>query len=194
MIIGLTGGIATGKSTVSKYLKELSYNVIDTDKIAKDITTKKDVLDDLRDYFGDSVFKDNILNRKKLRSIVFNDNEKLKKLNSITHSKILDHIRVEMKKCSKESISFVDIPLLYEVGFENETDYVVVVSCSIDTEINRIINRDSISAEDAKSMIKAQMPLEEKLKKADYIINNDGSLEELKENTNKILTKLKESV
>ena len=184
MVLGLTGGIATGKSTVAKIIQR-NYNVkiIDVDEVSKKIMKQKSILNKLINSFGKNIIENGELDRKKMREIVFNDDQKRENLNRITHTAILeeiDRIIEEYKKVGNEII-IVDMPLLFEVGYAKKVDKVVLVYCEIEIEILRLMKREGISKENALKMIKAQMNLEEKKKLSDVIIYNNKNLEELEE-------------
>lgn len=182
MIIGLTGGIATGKSTVAKFLKELNIEVIDSDKIAHKILTYQDTINEIKNQFGNIVInKDGNINRKKLGEIVFDDLNKLKKLESITHHKIFDVIDKKIEEHKNNKIIVLDAPLLFETSLDNKVDETWVVYTDKKTQIKRLKKRDGLDKENALKRIKAQMPLEEKIKKADIVIDNTGTIEELKQ-------------
>ncbi len=184
MVLGLTGGIATGKSTVAKIIQR-NYNVkiIDVDEVSKKIMKQKSILNKLINSFGKNIIENGELDRKKMREIVFNDDQKRENLNRITHTAILeeiDRIIEEYKKVGNEII-IVDMPLLFEAGYAKKVDKVVLVYCEIEIEILRLMKREGISKENALKMIKAQMNLEEKKKLSDVIIYNNKNLEELEE-------------
>jgi len=127
MIIGLTGGIASGKSTVSKYLAEKGFKVYDADKIAKDISEKKLVQEEIIATFGDKILEENRnIDRKKLKEIVFEDKEKLKQLNAIIHPKVIDFYK-KLKEKNTDEIIIFDVPLLFESGIEKFCDKILAV-------------------------------------------------------------------
>lgn len=197
-VIGLTGGIATGKSTVSKYLTEKSYPVIDADKIARNVVrigqpSYKNIIDN----FGTSILKKNgEINRRKLGDIVFNDVNKLKTLNEITHPFIFEDILKEVEELkNNESIIFIDIPLLIEnldkiKNYRINIDEIWLIYSSRDKQIKRIIRRDGIDRKGAIKRIDAQLSLEYKKKKADKIIINNTTTKKLKEQIDKLLDNL----
>jgi len=190
MIIGLTGGIASGKSTVSKYLTEKGFKVYDADKIAKDISEKKIVQEEIILNFGDKILtEDGKVDRKKLKEIVFADKDKLKKLNAIIHPKVIDFYRELKEKNTDETIIF-DVPLLFEIGIDKFCDKILVVISDYDIQLNRIIERDNIDKELASKIIKSQISNEERIKKADIVIENNTSLEELYEKVERFCEKI----
>ena len=179
MIIGLTGGIASGKSTVSKYLAEKGFKVYDADKIAKDISEKKSVQEEIILTFGDKILDENKnVDRKKLKEIVFEDKEKLKQLNAIIHPKVIDFYK-KLKEKNTDEIIIFDVPLLFESGIEKFCDKILVVISDYEIQLNRIVERDKIDRDLAEKIIKSQLSNEERIKKTDVVIENNSSLEDL---------------
>ena len=179
MIIGLTGGIASGKSTVSKYLAEKGFEVYDADKIAKDISEKKSVQEEIILTFGNKILdKNGNIDRKKLKEIVFENKEKLKQLNAIIHPKVIDFYK-ELKEKNTDEIIIFDVPLLFESGIDKFCDKILVVISDYEIQLNRIVERDKIDRELAEKIIKSQLSNEERIKKADVVIENNSSLEDL---------------
>ena len=179
MIIGLTGGIASGKSTVSKYLVEKGFKVYDADKIAKDISGKKSVQEEIILTFGNEILDENgNVDRKKLKEIVFEDKEKLKQLNAIIHPKVIDFYK-ELKEQNTDKIIIFDVPLLFESGIDKFCDKILVVISDYKIQLNRIVERDKIDRDLAEKIIKSQLSNEERIKKADVVIENNSSLEDL---------------
>ena len=179
MIIGLTGGIASGKSTVSKYLAEKGFKVYDADKIAKDISEKKLVQEEIILTFGDKILdKNGNVDRKKIKEIVFENKEKLKQLNAIIHPKVIDFYK-KLKEQNTDKIIIFDVPLLFESGIDKFCDKILVVISDYEIQLNRIVERDKIDRELAEKIIKSQLSNEERIKKADVVIENNSSLEDL---------------
>ena len=179
MIVGLTGGIASGKSTVSKYLAEKGFKVYDADKIAKDISEKKLVQEEIILNFGDKILtEDGKVDRKKLKEIVFADKDKLKKLNAIIHPKVIDFYK-ELKEQNTDKIIIFDVPLLFESGIDKFCDKILVVISDYKIQLNRIFEIDKIDRDLAEKIIKSQLSNEERIKKADVVIENNSSLEDL---------------
>ena len=190
LIIGLTGGIATGKSTVSKTLQDLNITVIDADKIAHNVLKREDVKQQIVNKFSHSVLDpDGNINRKKLGQIVFDDKKKLKELEEITHPKILDIIKGKIDNYDKQELIVLDAPLLFETSLDDIVDESWVVYTSQETQIKRLKNRDGLNREEALKRIEAQMPLAKKKQKADILIENEGSIKELKDKINKLVEK-----
>jgi len=179
MIIGLTGGIASGKSTVSKYLAEKGFKVYDADRIAKNISEKKSVQEEIILTFGNEILDENgNVDRKKLKEIVFENKEKLKQLNAIIHPKVIDFYK-ELKEQNTDKIIIFDVPLLFESGIDKLCDKILVVISDYEIQLNRIVERDKIDRELAEKIIKSQLSNEERIKKADVVIENNSSLEDL---------------
>ena len=188
IILGLTGSIGCGKSSLSNILKDNNINIIDADLISRKIFEDK--------HFGDSIKnKDGSLNRKALGNIVFNDDNKLVELNNLTHPKIKEKVLKEIEKIKlyNKDIVVIDAPLLIEGGYLEIVDKVVVITCNEDIQIKRIQQRDNCSKEEALSRISSQMSQKDKVKYADYVLDNSGDLKELKEKTHEFLLYMKEN-
>lgn len=196
MVIGLTGGIGTGKSTVSQILREKGYKVIDLDVISHEVITFPQVIEKIAENFGKEVLeKDNFGNyavsRKKLGKVIFKNKEKRLALNAIMHPEILRFMREKILESKEESgIIFVEIQLLFEVQWEKEFDYILLVSANMDTQIQRVLKRDNRTHEEALNIINSQMSLDEKKKRSDFIIENDGNIQNLEEKVDKFLKEI----
>ena len=180
-VIGLTGSIATGKSQVSNYLRDKGIKVVDADLIARDLVDIPIVKDEIKKAFGENIYVNENLDRKKLAEIVFNNDKKRNILNDIMHPHIYKIILDEIRN-SKE-IVFVDIPLLFENEKVNEKfglsfDEIWFVYVDREKQIERLMKRDGISRDYAEKKINSQISVEEKRKKSDVIIDNSGTLEE----------------
>ena len=180
-VIGLTGSIATGKSQVSNYLRDKGIKVVDADLIARDLVDIPIVKDEIKKAFGENIYVNENLDRKKLAEIVFNNDKKRNILNDIMHPHIYKIILDEIRN-SKE-IVFVDIPLLFENEKVNEKfglkfDEIWLVYVDREKQIERLMKRDGISRDYAEKKINSQISVEEKRKKSDVIIDNSGTLEE----------------
>ena len=198
MVIGLTGGIGTGKSTVSQILRKKKFPVIDLDTISHEVIKIPKVIEKIVENFGKEVLensgnfenKNNAIqiSREKLGKIIFENKEKRLLLNSIMHPEILHTMREQISKYKKNNkIIFVEIQLLFEVQWEKEFDYILLISAKKNTQIRRILERDKRSENDALNIINSQLPLDEKKKRSDFVIENDGNIEELKEKIDKFL-------
>lgn len=181
--IGLTGGIASGKSTVSAYLSHKGIPIVDADKIARALAEKAGPIwrAYVNRYGEDVVNADGTLNRAKLGALIFSSPKELQWVNETTHPLIrvacLERVKQLEKNGSK--VVILDIPLLFETSWQKYMDESWLVSIPRELQIFRIMHRDGLSAEDAENRIKAQMPLEEKRRLADRIIDNGGSLDDL---------------
>ncbi|WP_075703625.1 dephospho-CoA kinase [Oenococcus oeni] len=183
--IGLTGGTGSGKTTVSNIFRELGYTIIDADQIAREVVMPgRPELEEIKNAFGLPIMKGASLNRKELGKIVFSDPEALKTLNSITHPSIRQLMQMQMEFFENEGrikTLILDIPLLYEGGWQNQLDSVIVVDADKKTRLRRLIMRDHISEQQAINRIAAQMPLEEKVDRADFVVDNSRDKASLKE-------------
>lgn len=183
LIIGLTGGIVSGKTTVADMFRELGADIIDADIIAREVVRPKEkAWEKIVKHFGVGILRENQeINRKKLGNIVFSDKNKLKLLNQITHPEITELIKKKLENIinnnNRNNVCIVDVPLLFETGFENMMNKIIVVYLDPKKQINRLMKRNNLTREDALKRIKTQIPIEEKVKMADYIIDNSNSLE-----------------
>jgi dephospho-CoA kinase len=189
-IIGLTGGIASGKSTVTRTLLDLGAIIIDSDELAHNIMKPyKPAWKDIVKIFGTEILNpDETINRDRLGQIVFNDPDKLRELNQITHWRIAERYKEDLRLIRKEkpeAIVVMEIPLLYETHAERICDEVWVVWVDRETQMERLMQRDGISREDAIKRIEAQMDLDEKARLADVVIDNRHSIEETNETATK---------
>lgn len=184
MVIGLTGGIATGKSTISSILKELGAYIVDADIIARSVVQKGEkAYNEIVQHFGRKILMPNgEINRKKLGHIVFSDSEKLKLLNQITHPEIIGRIKdkVEEYKDIGAKVIVIDAAILIEVGLEWYCDSIWLVSVDKETQIRRLMERDKFAYSDALNRINSQYANEKKSQFADVIIDNNEPIEEVK--------------
>ncbi len=193
-IIGLTGGIATGKSTVSTMFRQANIPVIDADSIAKSLLDKNtNVYDELLEMFGNSILStDTNINRNKLANKIFHDEEARQKVNSIVHPKVKTIMQKEIDHYDNLEIPWVviDVPLLFETDFYKLADVTVLVYARQKDQIERLMLRDSIDQTYAKQKIKTQFPLKKKKELADYVIDNSKSILETKKAFERLLKKL----
>lgn len=193
MIVGLTGGIASGKSTVSNLFRKYGIEIVDADKVAKEVSEKKESIEKISNIFGKDILdSDGKIVREKLREKAFKNRELLQELNKIIHPQVMEYFKRKKEENSKDEILIFDIPLLYEAKMEYLCDKIIVVGVDVQKQIRRVVARDGSSKELAKKIISNQMPLDEKIKKADIVIMNDGTLDELEEKVMKIYRELKE--
>lgn len=183
--IGITGGISTGKSTFVDCLRELlpGATFFDADEATHVLLNRAQVQKQIRSEFGEKVFSARgDLNRTKLRAIVFADATRKRALERILHPRIRRQWRTEAKSHrNSPKLFFADIPLLYETGGESLCDKVVVLACSLKVQLARLRKRMSITNAEAKQMINSQMPLEEKIRRADHVVWNNGGRNALME-------------
>lgn len=191
-IIGLTGGIASGKTTVSDYLKARGYTVLDADAYSRKTTAKNGpAIPAIKQAFGDDIVNTSgELDRKKLGSIIFNDADKRRELNEIVHPLIREMMNSDEQKFIKEGHVFLDIPLLFENGLNERCDFVVTVFVDRDTQIKRLTARNDLTVEEAEARINSQMPLTEKVRMSEYHLDNNGNLEELYEQIDRFTEEL----
>jgi len=195
IIAGLTGSVGTGKSTVANFFKELGAYIIDWDELAREVVHPHlEAWEEIVGVFGKDILNEDLtLNRQKLADMVFPDKEKVAKLNQIVHPQVFKEdarITNEIKSLDPDALILKDIPLLTEEARPLFVDKIIVVAASEQTQIGRLEER-GMSREDAQNRIKSQLPLEEKIKFADFVINNDGSLEETKKQVEEVYSLLK---
>lgn len=186
MNIGLTGGIASGKSTVSAMLTELGAALVDADRIAREVVEPGTAeLSEIARAFGEDVLhEDGTLNRKRLGAIVFADAAQRKRLEQIVHPAIRRIMRqrmAELEKADPKRLVVVDVPLLFESGLQGMFERVMLVYVPPDVQLKRLMARDDLTREQALDRIGAQMPMERKRELADIIIDNSGSKDETRE-------------
>ena len=196
LIVGLTGGIATGKSTVAAMFEKMGIRRIDADSLAREaVESGTAALQEIARTFGSAVIDDQgRLDRKKMAEIVFNDAGKRKQLEGIIHPRVrlLLEEKLAAARRAGDCLVLVEVPLLYETNFQRFVDKVIVVRVSEQQQLMRLRQRDGLSLAEAKRRIAAQMPLEEKAALADYVIDNDGTLAETEKQARQILGRLLE--
>ena len=191
LIIGITGSIACGKSLVSNYLQEKGYTIIDADKIGHMALENDEVKKQLVNKFGKSILKDNEVNRVTLGKLVFENNENLIELNNIIHPQIRKNISEQIKVHKNEKLVFVDFPLFFEAKFDDLVEKIIVISLDEKIQLERLMNRNSLSKEEALQRIKSQIPVREKEKLGDYVVDNSFTQENTYNQVDRILEKLK---
>ena len=191
MIIGITGSIACGKSTVSNYLKSKGYIVIDADKIGHEALDDDYVKEKLILAFGNEILEDNKINRQKLGELVFGNSSNLNVLNSIIHPEIRKKILEKIDKNNDKELIFIDVALLFEAKFDDLVDKIIVVYVDENTQLTRLMKRNSISKKEALSRIVSQMSPLEKAKLGDYTVNNNLDVINTYEQVDKVLSELK---
>lgn len=197
-VIGLTGGIGAGKSTVSDYLLDKGFTVIDADKIARSMTEKgSETLQALTEAFGEDIlFTDGCLDRKKLAAIVFSDEKKRLVLEELTTKKVVQIIEEKITGLQEEGYEapvFIDAPLLFESGADKLCDAVWLVDASIDIRIRRVMARDDVTSEEVKRRILNQMSSSEKIARSTDIIDNSKGKEALYEQVERLIERYAET-
>lgn len=187
LVIGLTGGIGSGKSTALRVFKRLGAHVIDADRLARKVVAPgKQANREIRQRFGSSVFhKNGCLDRKKLARKVFNDKKALRSLNAIIHPRVKEmeeELISAIGKKHKNAIVVVDAPMMIEAGFHRAKELLVVMDCSEENQIKRVLKSGKFTLSQAMSRIKAQMPTAKKKKFADYLIENNGTIHDCRKN------------
>ncbi|HCY8169690.1 TPA: dephospho-CoA kinase [Staphylococcus aureus] len=188
--IGLTGGIASGKSTVSELLSVFGFKVVDADKAAREAVKKGSKgLAQVREVFGDEAIDENgEMNRRYMGDLVFNHPEKRLELNAIIHPIVRDIMEEEKQEYLKQGYNVImDIPLLFENELENTVDEVWVVYTSESIQMDRLMQRNNLSLEDAKARVYSQISIDKKSRMADHVIDNLGDKLELKQNLERLL-------
>jgi dephospho-CoA kinase len=197
MIIGITGSIGTGKSTVSNYLISKGYSVVDADKISKGAyNIGSNGYKAILEVFGVEILNSNgEVDRKKIKKIVFDNSNMLQRLNMAIHPIIINEIEKEIEiLLESQNVVFLDAPLLIETELHKKVDKIIVVGCDKNEQINRIIKRDKITADMAISIINSQMSIDEKLKFADYIVYNNSTIENLYSQVDEIILEIKKEI
>jgi len=196
VIAGLTGGIATGKSTVANIMAEAGAHVIDADRIAKDVVKKGlPAWKEITEYFGKEILgSDGEIDRERLGDVVFGSKDKLEALNKIVHPRVFEEMAREMeevKQRAPDSIVILDIPLLIETGLHKLLSNVILVYAPERIQLARLMARDNIPKEAALKRIRSQMPMEQKKAFANYIIDNSSEIEHTRIMTLEVLERLK---
>jgi dephospho-CoA kinase len=199
LIVGLTGGVASGKTTVCQVLKEEGAYVIDADRIARELVQPlAPAWRKLVRAFGKEILReDGSIHRKKLADKVFADLRQRKLLNQILHPRIRKEMEQKAKEIGQkdpEAIVVIDAPLLVELGDHRWMDKLMVVTSTQKQQIKRLEERDGVSREEALRMLASQMPVKDKVKLADFVIRNEGSLQKTKKKTREIFQELKKGL
>ena len=177
-IIGVTGGIACGKSTVSNELSKYGAKIINADKMAHwQLSPGGEIYEAYIEHFGKGILNDEgLIDRRKVAGIVFNNKDELQWINEVAHPILLRHVRERLSKYQSEGVTLVilDVPLLFESGWDRECDEVWVVHLKHARQVNRLMERNNLTLEEAEDRIKAQIPSKERRKRADVVIDNNG--------------------
>ena len=189
-VLGLTGGIGSGKSTVSQMFAEYGAEVVDADQIAREVVAPgQPALQAIKEAFGAAVIRpDGRLDRGRLGGLIFRDPASRARLNTITHPRIQERLQQEVEvRRPRNGILILDIPLLYETGRGDMVEAVIVVWVDRVTQLRRLIDRAGLTANEAAQRLAAQMSLDEKRSRADYVIDNTGSLETTRQQVQEIV-------
>lgn len=192
-IIGITGGIASGKSSVSQYLKELGFTIVDADVASRAVVEpgEEAYLQVVKAFGEDLILSDGSIDRAKLGSIIFHDQEKRLLLNSIVHPAVRNWMRVETEKAlatGAETV-FMDIPLLFESKLTFMVEKTLLIYVDESVQLERLMNRNTLTKPDALARIRSQMPLKDKKALADAVVDNNGDIEETKKQVDEVLKK-----
>jgi len=196
LVLGVTGGIASGKTTVAHMLAELGAPIIDFDLLAREVVVPgQPAFQEIVAYFGKGVVgEDGRLDRKRLSGIVFQNPDQRRILEGMTHPRILEAFRDRIRQLAQEDPGAVVqavVPLLFEVGLDPLVHKILVVYVSPDIQIQRLMRRDGISREEARRILDAQMPIDEKAARADFVIRNEGDVEETRKQVTALWKRLK---
>ena len=196
LIVGLTGGVASGKSTVSNILREEGAYLIDADQIARDLVQPHTpVWRELIKTFGKDILQqDGSIHRKRLATIVFSDREKRDQLNQLLHPRIQEEMQRRVRAIGQsdpDAIVVIDAALLVETGAHRDMDQLIVVQATEAQQVERLRGREGMDLEEAKRIVSAQMPLGEKLKVADFVIGNEGAIEETRRKAKEVFQELR---
>ncbi|MGO8989382.1 MAG: dephospho-CoA kinase [bacterium] len=196
LIVGLTGGVASGKTAVSQVLREEGAYIIDADQIARELVQPhKPAWNEIIRAFGKEILQeDRSVDRKELADKIFADPEQRKVLNQILHPRIKEEIARRAREIGQknpEAIVVIDAPLLVELGMHHNVDRLIVVTSTQTQQMERLKKRDGRSPEEALRLLSSQMPVEEKEKLADFVVRNEGSLEEMKKRAKEVFKELK---
>jgi len=198
LLVGLTGGVASGKSIVAQMLVELGAHLIDTDQLARKVVEPdRPAWRDIVARWGEGILnEDRSINRGKLAQIIFSNPKARKELEGMTHPRIDEEVKRLVEELeyadNGRGIIIIDIPLLYEVNWQDKVDLVMVVYADEDTQIERLLKRRGMTREEAQARLNSQIPLSEKVKYADFVIDNSGPMQRTKDQVKEIFGKLVE--
>lgn len=194
-VFGITGGIGSGKSRVAALLRERGVPIVDADELAREVVAPGSPgLAEIAEEFGAGVLApDGTLDRKRLAALVFSNETARNRLNAITHPKVRALSRARFAELARQGASLAgyDVPLLFEAGLEAALRPIVVVAASEATQVARVMARDGATEAEARARIAAQLPMAEKRQRADYVLENDGSLEALAEQVDRLVAELR---
>lgn len=190
-VIGITGGIASGKSSVSAYIRELGFTIVDADIVSREVVQPGEdaYLKIIEEFGNDILLDDETIDRAKLGSLIFHNEEKRLKLNAIVHPAVRKRMKEQTEAAIQrgETSVFMDIPLLFESKLTHMVDKTLLIYVDKDTQVERLMQRNNLTIHEALARIQSQMPLDEKRQLADAFVDNNGDLEETKKQVHKIL-------
>ncbi len=190
IIIGVTGGIGSGKSIVCKFMSIHNIPVYDADKEAKNLNDNSSIIKSkLIERFGNNIYTNEVLNKKKLANLIFNDKDNLQYVNSVIHSELATHFLNWIEKNKHCNLLAIDAAVLFESGFDKYVDKIVTVIAPIDIRIARVSDRDNLSSEQIKARIESQISDKERIEKSDFMITNDNKSSIIKQ-VNYIINKI----
>lgn len=189
-VIGLTGNYGMGKSTVARLFREAGAITFDLDEVVDGLLKEDFVIKGISNILGDSVLSGERIDKSKVAEIIFTDKDKRERLESFLHPLVIKRMKEQLKGMDKKNIVIVEIPLLFEKGYEGEFDKTITVYADTATAMKRLLDK-GIVRNDALMRLRAQMPVEEKIKRSDFVINNNGTIEETKRQVLDIYEKLK---
>lgn len=192
-VIGLTGNYGMGKTTALRLFREEGATTLNLDDIVDELLNEDHVLAGIRKIMGETVFSGKELNRSRVAEIIFTDKEKRDQLEGLIHPLVIRKMRDFLKNIDQEKIIIVEIPLLFEKGYEGEFDKTITVYTDTETAMMRL-ERKGIGRDEAIRRLTAQMPIEEKIRKADFVITNNGTIDDTKRQVHEIYEKLKSNI
>ncbi len=192
LVVGLTGGIGCGKSEVRRMLANAGITVLDADTLARELSDSNvGIIKAIKEEFGEEMYDENgRLRRKALAQIVFNDRKKLEKLNGIIHPRVIRAVEreLELRQTQGEKIAVIDAALHYEINWNEAMDLMVVVNAPLEQRLVRVQQRDGVDEASVRRRMANQLPMEEKVRRADYVIQNDGDLHQLSTAVSKLVS------
>lgn len=198
LVVGLTGGIGCGKSEVRRMLANAGITVIDADTLARELSDSNvGIIKAIKEEFGEETYDEQgRLRRKALAQIVFNDRKKLEKLNGIIHPRVIRAVEreLEQRQTQGEKIVVIDAALHYEINWNEAMDLMVAVNAPLEQRLTRVQQRDGVDEASVRRRMANQLPMEEKVRRADYVIQNDGDLQQLSTAVSKLVRWMYERV
>lgn len=192
LVVGLTGGIGCGKSEVRRMLANAGITVLDADTLARELSDSNvGIIKAIKEEFGEEMYDEaGRLRRKALAQIVFNDRKKLEKLNGIIHPRVIRAVEreIEQRQAQGEKIVVIDAALHYEIKWNESMDLMVVVNAPLEARLVRVQQRDGVDEASVRRRMENQLPMEEKVRRADYVIQNDGDLHQLSTAVSKLVS------